>query len=94
MTISAVPEPRGPRCHAFIAVSSFLAAALRGSVVRGVRATRGKVLTALGLSSSLLIVHASEYKQKPVDVTKSVNKFASSQKTRNRRSRTVANSEL
>jgi hypothetical protein len=56
-----------------------LIVALRGSAVRGVRAARGEVLTALGLCSSLSIVHASKYKQKPVDVTKSANKFASSQ---------------
>jgi hypothetical protein len=56
-----------------------LSVALRGSAVRGVRAARGEVLTALGLSSSLLIVHASKYEQKPVDVTKSANKFASAQ---------------
>ena len=31
----------------------------------------------LGLSSSLLIVHASEYEQKPVAVTKGANKFSS-----------------
>jgi hypothetical protein len=39
-----------------------LIVALRGSAVRGVRAARGEVLTALGLSSSLLIVHASRYR--------------------------------
>jgi hypothetical protein len=36
-------------------------------------------LAAPGLSSSLLIVHASEYEQKTADVTESANKFASSQ---------------
>jgi hypothetical protein len=32
----------------------------------------------LGLRSSLLILHASEYEQKPVAVTKGANKFSSS----------------
>jgi hypothetical protein len=35
-------------------------------------------VTPLGLSASLLVVHASEYEQKPVAVTKGANKFSSS----------------
>ena len=58
-------------------------------------------MTPLGLSASLLMVHASEYEQKPIAVTKGANKFLSLQdhivlaahNMRDRRSRTVASSE-
>jgi hypothetical protein len=62
-------------------------------------AARGKVVPLLGLSSSLLIVHASEYEQKPVAVTKGANKFSSAHivlaahTKRDCRSREVASSE-
>lgn len=61
------------------------------------RERQGRAL--LGLSSSLLIVHASEYEQKPVAVTKGANKFSSAHivlaahTMRDCRSREVASSE-
>jgi hypothetical protein len=68
----APPSLRG-RCEGADAAADWLCADLCSGHSRRDRQARAL----LGLSSSLLIMHASEYEAKPVAVIKGANKFSS-----------------